>query len=96
MKKHPIMITPTPSIKSVTNNYVMEFSFMDSIPKLLCIDSKSKCSRSTLVDFGVESSINYSRPKLFWADSNSKFVSKPKSPTTLLEKYCSMEFVLFD
>jgi len=90
-----IMITPTHSIEFVTNNFVMEPSFVDSILKLLCIDSKLKCLGSTLIDFGLESSLKYSIPKLFLVDSNSKFVCKPKSPTTSLENYCLVEFVLF-
>jgi hypothetical protein len=95
MKKHPIMITLTPSIKSITNNFVVELSFVDSISKLFSTDSDLKCLGSTSIDFGVEFSFKYSKPKLFLVDSNSKFHSKPKSPTTLLEKYCSVEFVIF-
>jgi hypothetical protein len=95
MKKHFIMTTLTPLIESITNNFVMEYFCVDSISKLLCIDSKPKCSKSTLVDYRVEFLFKYFKPKLILADFNSKFVYKPKSPTTTLEKYYSVEFIIF-
>jgi hypothetical protein len=51
MKTHPIMIIPMYSKKSNTNDYVMEFSFVDFILKLVHTDSKPNNSKSTSIDF---------------------------------------------
>jgi hypothetical protein len=43
---------------------------------------KTDCSKPTLVDYGVENFIEYSKPKLFLMDSNSEFVAIPKLVAT--------------
>jgi hypothetical protein len=47
------MITPTPSTESTTSDYVIEFSFANSIMELVRIDSKTKNSKPTSIDFRV-------------------------------------------
>jgi hypothetical protein len=85
MKTQPIMIIVTPSEKSTINDFVMESSFLDSITKLFCTDSKTKSSESTLINYEMESFIGYSRPKLFLADYRLEFVAEPKFPITSLK-----------
>jgi hypothetical protein len=80
----PIMITLT--IKISTNDFGMEFSY---------VDSKSKNSKSTPVDFGVESLIRYSKLELFFIDSKLEFVAKPKIPCASLERCLLMECQFF-
>ncbi len=95
MKTHPIMIIATYSTKSNTSNCVMEFSFVDSISKLVHTDSKPKNSKSTTIDSWVESFVEYSNPKLFLVDSKLEFVAKPKFPNALLERCLLVEFQIF-
>jgi hypothetical protein len=69
-----------------TNDFGMEFSY---------VDSKLKNSKSTPVDFGVESLIKYSKSKLFLIDSKLEFVFKPKIPCASLERCLLMECQFF-
>jgi hypothetical protein len=62
MKTQPIMNTHI--IESTTSNYKMESFCVDSMLELICVDSKSKSSKSTLADFGVESLVRSSKLKL--------------------------------
>jgi len=96
MKTQPIMITMTPFRKSAINDFVMESSFLDSITKLFCTNFKTKSSSSTSANYGVESSIEYSRPKLFLVDSRLEFAAKLKFPIASLERCLLVEFQLFD
>ncbi len=72
------MIIPTPSIESDINDFVMESFFVDSISKLVRIDSKPTSLESTSINYGVESSLGYSKPKLFMDDSKLELVVEPK------------------
>ncbi len=89
------MIIPTPSIEFDISDFVTKSSFVDSISKLIHIDSKPKSIESTSVNFGVESFVGYSKPKLFMASSNLEFVVEPKFPTILSKRCHLVEFQLF-
>jgi hypothetical protein len=74
---------------------MMESPFVDSIRKFFHTNSKYDCSKPTLIDYGVEYFIEYSKPKLFLMDSNSKFVVIPKLVATSSKMYCLVKFLLF-
>jgi hypothetical protein len=71
MKTQLIMITST--IKSTPNHSGMEFC-VNFKPESIHADSKLKNLKFTPIDFGVESSIKYSKLELFLVDSKLEFV----------------------
>jgi hypothetical protein len=89
MKTQPIMITPTTEF--VTSKFGMESSYADFTLKLIHVDSKPKSPKSTPSNSRVESSVKYSKPKLFLANSKLEFVVESKFPTALWERCCFME-----
>jgi hypothetical protein len=82
--------------KFATNDFGMESSYVDSIPKSICANFRYKILKSTPTDFGVEFSIKYSTPKLLWANSKLEFIVQPKFPIILLKRCLSVESHLFD
>ncbi len=69
----------------------MESSFVDSTLELVHVNSKPKSSKSTLVDTRVESSNNYSKPKLFMVESKLEFVVEQKFPIDLSKRWNLVE-----
>ncbi len=94
MKTQLIMITLT--TKFAINNFGMESSYADSILKLFHADSKPKSLETTPSNYGVESLVEYSKPKLFRANFRLEFIFESKFPTKQLERCHSMECQLFN
>jgi hypothetical protein len=93
MKTQSMMITPT--IKSTFNDSTTEFCCVDSILKLICVDFKSENFKSIPTDSRVESSIVYSRPKVFLANSKLEYVVQLKIPSILTKKSFIVKCQLF-
>jgi hypothetical protein len=74
---------------------MMESPFVDSIRKFFLTNSKQDCSKPTLIDYGVENFIEYSKPKLFLINSNLEFVAIPKLVATSSKMYCLVIFLIF-
>ncbi len=94
MKTQPIIITLI--TKFAINNFGMESSCVNSILKLLYVNSKLKNVKSPSIDSKVDLSIGYFRPKLFLTNFRLEFVAKPKIPFGLLERYLLVESQLFN
>jgi hypothetical protein len=83
------MITPTTEFATI--NFGMESSYANSIPKLIHANSKPKSLESTPSNYRVESSVEYSKPKLFIVDYRLEFIVESKFPIALLERCRLME-----
>ncbi len=95
MKIQLVMFTLTPKLASI--NFGMEsYVHIDSKLESAHDDSTMKSLKSTLINFGVEFLVRYSKLELVLVNSKLEFTVELEIPTSLVERCLIMEIQLFD